>query len=411
MKYSAAHSFYWSVMCSSIGFASIFLLSKHFSNSQIGLVLALANIFAVLLQPAVAAFADRTRKISMKDLIVVLTAAAGALAAARSFSAGSFFVLAVLLTLESAVLYTLQPLVNSLGMQFINKGVGINFGLARGMGSISYAVLSVLLGIFVDGFGTDLLPVISTGFYIALGIVIYAFTKKRSADTESNTVCPENRKLTSEPKSANTNHLVSFFTHNKKFAALMIAVSLTFCSHTMINNYLIQITENVGGTAKEMGIAIGIAAAIELPAMILFGFLVKKIRCSSILKFSLFFFTLKAALTMSATNVWMLYVAQIFQFSSYALFIPASVYYVNEIICKEDLAKGQAFMTSAITLGGVAASLLGGFLLDNSGVRGMIFAGLIATALGLVIGLYGIERVEVKGCRSEGASSQESSVS
>ncbi|WP_444658136.1 MFS transporter [Caproiciproducens sp. R2] len=405
MKYSAAHSFYWSIVCSSLGFASIFLLSKHFSNSQIGLVLALANIFAVLLQPAVAAFADRTRKISMKNLIVVLTGAAGALAAARSFPSESFFILAVLLTLESAILYTLQPLVNSLGMQFINKGVGINFGLARGMGSISYAVLSVLLGILVDGFGTGLLPVISTGLYIALGIVVYTFTKRQSTDAESDTDYPENMEMTREPKNTDTNHLLSFFIHNKKFAALMIAVSLTFCSHTMINNYLIQITENVGGTAKNMGIATGIAAAIELPAMILFGFLVKKIRCSSILKFSLVFFTVKAALTMLATNVWMLYVAQIFQFSSYALFIPASVYYVNEIICKEDLAKGQAFMTSAITLGGVAASLLGGLLLDLSGVRGMIFVGLIATALGLIIGLYGIEKVEVKGCKSEEASS------
>ncbi|MGX8700887.1 MFS transporter [Caproiciproducens sp.] len=403
MKYSAAHSFYWSIVCSSLGFASIFLLSEHFSNSQIGLVLALANIFAVLLQPAVAAFADRTRKISMKNLIVVLTGAAGALAAARSFLSGSFFILAVLLTLESAVLYTLQPLVNSLGMQFINKGIGINFGLARGMGSISYAVLSVLLGILVDSFGTGLLPVISTGLYLALGIVIYTFTKERSADTESDTACPENME-TSEPKKADA-HPFSFFMQNKKFAALMIAVSLTFCSHTMINNYLIQITENVGGTAKEMGIATGIAAAIELPAMVLFGFLVKKIRCSSILKFSLVFFTVKAALTMLAADVRTLYAAQIFQFGSYALFIPASVYYVNEIIRKEDLAKGQAFMTSAITLGGVAASLLGGLLLDLSGVRGMIFAGLIATALGLIIGFYGIEKVEVKECQSEEASS------
>ena len=398
IKYSGVHSFYWSVFCSSFSFASVFLLSKHFTNSQIGIVLAIANVFAVLLQPAVAAFADTTNRISMKDLIVIMIGIAGMLAAARCFMSKEFIVLAVLFILELTMLFTLQPLVNSLGMQLINKGIEINFGLARGMGSMAYAVLSILLGVLVDNLGTDSLPVVSFGLYIALGIAIYTFKKNQSTHAECDTICAERVEVAGEVQNVDTNNLFSFFTHNKRFAALIVAVSLAFCSHSMINNYLIQITENVGGTAKDMGIATGIAAAIELPAMILFGFCVKKIRCSLILKFSLFFFMVKTAITLLATNVWMLYAAQIFQFTSYALFIPASVYYVNEIIKKDDLAKGQAFMTSAITLGGVTAGLLGGWLLDHSGVKGMILAGLIAAALGFIIGLCAIEKVEVKEC-------------
>lgn len=405
IKYSAVHSFYWSVFCSSLSFASVFLLSKHFNNSQIGIVLAIGNIFAVLLQPAVAAFADKTKKISMKDIIVIFVVAAGALAAVRCFISEYFVVLAVLFILELTILFTLQPLVNSLGMQLINKGIGINFGLARGIGSMTYAVFSILLGVLVEHLGTDSLPVVSVGLYVVLGIVISTFTKKQSIHDEDDTVFSESDEITGEAKNAVTDSLFSFLAQNRKFTALMAAVSLTFCSHSMINNYLIQITENVGGTAKDMGIATGIAAAIELPAMILFGFLVKKIRCSSILKFSLFFFMIKTAVTLLATNVWMLYVAQIFQFGSYALFIPASIYYVNETITRDNLAKGQAFMTSAITLGGVAASLLGGLLLDGPGVSGMLLVGLIASALGLAIGLYATEKEEGKEYASDKPSS------
>lgn len=395
IKYSAVHSFYWSIFCSSLGFASVFLLSKHFRNSQIGIVFAVANILSVLLQPAVAAFADTARKISMKDLILILVGTAGALAAARCFLSEYFIVLSLVFILELTILLTLQPLVNSLGMQLINTGIGVNFGLARGMGSMTYAVFSVLLGVLVENLGTDSLPVVSVGLYIALGAAVYTFTKKQSPHTEGDAILSESIGVTDKTEIDDTNHLFSFFIHNKKFVALMAAVSLTFCSHSMINNYFIQITENVGGTAKDMGIATGIAAAIELPAMVLFGFWVKKIRCSSILKLSLFFFMVKAALTMLATNVWMLYAAQMFQFSSYALFIPASVYYVNEIIKKDDMAKGQAFMTSAITLGGVAASLLGGWLLDGSGAGRMLFVGLIAAALGFIIGFCAVEKVGV----------------
>ncbi len=401
IKYAGIHSFYWPVICSSASFASVFLLSKHFKNSQIGIVLAIANIIAVFLQPAVAAFADTTNKVSMKDLIVILVGTAGALAVSLCFMSKYFIVLAVLFILELIILYTLHPLVNSLGMQLINKGIAINFGLARGMGSMAYAICSILLGVLVENLGTDSLLVVSAGFCIALGIVIYTFTNKQFTYAESDTTHSESVKITKAAKNVYMDNLFSFFSHNKKFTAFMLAVSFTFCSHSMISNYLIQITENVGGAAKDMGIATGIAAAIELPAMILFGFCVKKIRCSSILKFSLFFFMVKTAITMLANNVWMLYTAQIFQFSSYALFIPASVYYVNETIKKDDLAKGQAFMTSAITLGGVAASLIGGWVLDSSGVGRMLFVGLIAATLGFIIGLYAIEKVEIKEYTSD----------
>lgn len=392
IKYSAVHSFYWSVFCSSLGFAAVFLLSKHFSNSEIGIVLAIANIFAVLLQPAAAAFADTTQKISMKDLTVIFAAAAGALAAVRCFTAVSFAVLAVLFILELTILLTLQPLVNSLGMQLINKGIGINFGFSRGIGSVTYAAFSILLGILVERFGTDSLPAVSAGLYILLGIAIYTLTGNPTAPDKSSTLSSEDAESSRETKPASTDNPVSFLAQNKKFTALMAAISLTFCSHSMISNYLIQITENLGGTAKDMGIATGIAAVIELPAMILFGFLVKKIRCSSILKFSLFSFMLKTLITVLATNVWMLYIAQLFQFGSYALFVPASVYYVNETIPRENLAKGQAFMTSATTLGGVTASLFGGLLLDGPGVSGMLLVGLIASALGFAIALYAAEK-------------------
>lgn len=353
------------------------------------MVLALANIFAVMMQPAVAAFADTTKKISMKNLSVILVGIAGMLAAARFFMSDIFWALAVLFILELTLLFTLQPLVNSLGMQLINNGIGINFGLARGTGSMAFAVLSILLGIVVDRFGTDSLPIVSVVLYIMLGTAVFTFTNPRSKNDIHPTAVEGHSE---EPSSSN---LLTFVANNKKFCVLMVAVALTFCSHTMINNYMIQITENVGGTSKEMGIATGIAAAIELPAMILFGFLLKKYRCSSILKYSLLFFMIKTLITLLAANVWVLYFAQLLQCSAYALFIPGSIYYVNRVIKKEDLAKGQAFMTSAITLGGVAASLVGGWLLDGPGVGGMLMVGLIASVLGLIIGFYSIERVDI----------------
>ncbi len=395
IQYAIIQSFYWSVFCSSYSFATVFLLARQFTNSQIGIVLGVAGLSSAFLQPAVAAFVDKAGKISIEETIVILIGMAAALASTRFFFSDSFMTLVLLFIFELSILYTLQPLVNTLGMRFINQGIEINFGLARGVGSMAYAIVSVILGALTQNFGAGSLPLISVGLYIVLGITVYIFMQRPAANSEGDALHPKS----AIPENAGhgaASGLIPFLTRYKRFFVFLIAVVFTFCSHSMINNYLIQITKNVGGTAKEMGIANAISAILELPAMILFGFLFKKIRCSFILKFALFFFIIKAAVTLWAANVWALYAAQLLQFPSYALFIPASIFYVNEVIDRDDSTKGQAFMTSAITLGGVAASSLGGWLLDQSGTGGMLLVGLICAALGAVIGILASGKAKAK---------------
>ena len=188
--------------------------------------------------------------------------------------------------------------------------------------------------------------------------------------------------------------MIQFVRKYKLFILLIFATAITFCSHTMINNYFIQVIEHVGGNTKDMGTAIGLAAFIELPAMTLFMPLIKRIRCSAILRSTFVFFLIKALITLFASNVYLIYVAQLFQFSAYAMFIPASIYYVNQIIGEADLVKGQAFMTGAITLSGVIASLVGGVILDGPGVRVMLIVGVFSSVVGLLLSIPSIQKTK-----------------
>lgn len=395
-KYAAIHGSYWPIFCSSYSFASVFLLSRNFNNSEIGLVLAIANIFAVFLQPAIASYADKTKKISLKNLTAILALIACVLTAVRCFIPNVLTVLAVLLTLELTILFSLQPLINALGMRLINKGIGINFGLARGIGSAAFAVCSYIVGVLVEHFGPEASPVVSVCFFISLIIFVYTYTKEKKDALEDVKQADDSSVINEKqeddaPAAAN---ILAFAMKYKRFVLLLLAIALTFCSHSMINNYFIQITENVGGNTKDMGFAIGIAAVIELPAMMLFTYLVKKIRCSTIMKMSFVFFAMKAVITFLAPNVVMIDASQILQFGAYAMFIPASIFYVNQTIARQDLVKGQAFTTGAITMGGVLASLLGGWLLDGPGVSTMLFVGIVMTLCGLLIALFAVERTQ-----------------
>ena len=392
MRYAFIHGFYWPLLCCSFSFGAVFFLSKGYSNSQTGAVLAAASILAVLAQPAAAAFADRPGRVSMKQLILILSAVGAVLAVVRFFCSNLAIVPAVLFILEQAAVYALQPLMNALAVQVMNSGGKINFGLSRGIGSITYAVISILLGIFLRTEKTDVLPLFSVIFYVAYVVAVFKFPAAGRSESK--------KEMPHEPGRDSAAGYPPRRKTNVRFLLLLLAVVCAFCSQSMIGNFLIQIEKHVGGTAENVGIANGLSAAIELPAMAVFGLLIRKFRSGTLLKISFAGFVCKALATMAAPSVAALYLVQIFQFSAYALFIPASVYYANEIIPESSLAKGQAALTSAATFGAVAANLLGGWILDGFGVAAMLLASVLSAAAGFAVGLPAVRRTQPKNSRT-----------
>ena len=172
----------------------------------------------------------------------------------------------------------------------------------------------------------------------------------------------------------------------------VVGVVLVFFTHTIINNFFIQVITPIGGTESQMGIAVFIAAIVELPAMAMFNIMRKKINCATLLKLSVVMFALKHLLTFLATNIFMIYVAQVLQIGAYAIFIPASVYYVNEVISKQDLVKGQSMVTVGITASGIIANFAGGILLDAVGVYHLLMIGVVVSVVGGLIVFGSIEK-------------------
>jgi len=97
------------------------------------------------------------------------------------------------------------------------------------------------------------------------------------------------------------------------------------------------------------------------------------------------FFFLKAVGTYISPNIPLFYVTQVFQICAWGLIAVCSVEYVNQEMRPEDVVKGQAWFTTMNTLGVILGSLLGGVLLDNFGVPGMIALSIAASAAGAVV--------------------------
>ena len=127
LLYAIIQGGYWSSFCATYGFATVFLLSRGFTTSQIGISIALANVLAVVCQPTVATIADEAKKISLHALTILLIVADFILFGLLFFTGNIFIATMALFVLTNTVSQTVQPLINSISFYYINRGVDMNF--------------------------------------------------------------------------------------------------------------------------------------------------------------------------------------------------------------------------------------------------------------------------------------------
>lgn len=387
IKYSAIQALYFGSFCALMGYASVYLLAQNVSNSLIGTILAGISVVVVFTQPAIASFADKNKHIELKNIVAIFVAIAVVLSFAIYFAKGMTLLVLCLFVGISTCLQTITPLMNSLAFAFEKHGYEINYGIARGIGSAAYAIASFILGYLVEDYGTSIIPIVYLVLNIILLVVVHGYVLPKNAiKTTQEDVKQEEQEEQLSFK--------DFFLEYKKFMVFVFGIVVVYFTHTIINNFFIQILTPIGGSESDMGTAVFLAAIVELPAMGLFNVIRKKINVSTLLKFCAIMFAVKHTLTFLATNMTLIYIAQLTQMMAYAILIPASVYYVNTIISKKDQIKGQSMVTMAMTASGIVANLVGGFLLDGIGVHNVLLLGTIVSIVGAVIVILSVEKVE-----------------
>ena len=149
VQYSALQGCYWMLFCAVYSFSTVYLLARGFTSAQIGVCIAVGNVCGVILQPTFAGIADRSQKLTIHKLTALLAALMLFTVALQYFTPDILWPVAILFVCTNALLQVLQPLVNSVSIYYINRGVNVDFGIARGIGSLLYAVCSSILGALV----------------------------------------------------------------------------------------------------------------------------------------------------------------------------------------------------------------------------------------------------------------------
>lgn len=385
IRYMMSNFFYFSMFASMMAFVSVYLLHKGFDNATIGTVLSVTSVSSIVFQTWLANFVDKRKNLRVQDVVTFIVAVIVGGSLVLYFMPAEIGIIAIVVVIF-ALSQSLTALLNSLAFIYERFGININYGVARGTGSAAYAITTMLLGYVVDATSPDLLPL----FYATFGILIIVSVRSFFLPEDQRVVVQEVDEPLEEQVAADQT-LIEFIGKYKRLVLLMGGVVFLFFAHTIINNFFIQIITPIGGDSASMGTAIFIGAMVELPAMMNFNQISKKIPVSRLLIISAVFFLAKHTLTFFAPNIFVIYLAQALQIGAFAVAYPALVAYINSIVDLKDLVKGQSLLTIAMALSSVFASFLGGVLLDSIGTSQTLLLGVVTTAIGLVIIIFTVE--------------------
>ena len=362
LHFSLLWALFWGTYATLWNYRTVFLLHHGFTNSQIGLVSSCALLLPIAVQPLLSALSGRSSRVTSRALAMTLTALS-MVCCAGIWLFENDTVYSVLLIVIGVALTVTVPYFNAMSMEFVMRGVDLNFGASRSCGSVSFSLMSLVMGAALERAAPTLVLPVFLLFSGALLLALFLFRYPR-------------------------------------FALMLAACFLLVCSQTTLNTFMIQIVGKVGGGESVTGTAYFLSSIVELPAMLLFAKVRRKIPLRTLLFLSAAFFTVRATFFLVAGSTLVIYIGCTMQFFAYALLAIATVYYVTEEIDEANQAKGQALIYIIPSgVGAAFGTLCGGRLLDVGGVDALLLFCVLAAAAGTAVMVPALYAKHPKGAK------------
>ena len=344
------------------GFGPVLLLYHGLSNSALGVITSLALVLPLLIQPALASLSDADPRWTSRRLALVLSLITLAAAVAMMLLPEHKTVLLASYAVIGVTLVCTAPFFNSMVMEYHLRGVNINYGIGRGTGSTTYAIVALVMGFVLERRSpTVILPVLLA----ALAVQIAAVWSFRYP------LPPAPAAQEGEPP-----QVLGVWGLLRKYPAfpvMLVGCALLQGGHNACNTYMIHIASKVGAGEGLMGVILAVSAFAELPAMALFPRMHRRFSLRTLFLVCAAAFVGKNVLFLLAQSPVLLYLAAALQFFEFGIFLPATVYYAAETLDTANQAKGQGLIhVFSNGVGPAVMTAIGGRLIDRAGINTMV---------------------------------------
>ena len=233
LKYRFLLGTHTMMFCVGFGYATSYLQNLNVPDGTIGISISAFSLLGALLQFLLGRVADKSRRWNFKNLLILLAsiqlASSLILPFITSFSALSTILFGSILFIT----YSMLPLLNSVSFFYASRNLKVDFGIARGIGSTTYGIISIILGKAVTTFGTGCIPVFSAAVSLALLVESLLLPSPAGFTAEGN----HERTLTSnnDTRSKQTPLLFRY----PAFTLMLFGVTIVMVFHNMNITYLL----------------------------------------------------------------------------------------------------------------------------------------------------------------------------
>lgn len=374
-KCSGLMAAYYAVHCIVLSYVTLYLGSIGCSDLFISIVVASGCALGGVFQIVTGRILDTSRKWNWKMILLLFGILELILSVSRQIipvRSWQWIAYGLIIVVQ----LMLMPMVNLSCFDYSAKGMKVNFGFVRGIGSAAFAVFSFVIGKAASVMGSGCIPWLSS-VLIALFLISVLIMPDPGKPPVSG------RKQTSRVK------ISAFIRQYPAFTVMVAGLGLLMLFHNLINSFFIRVVEYLSGGSDSLGIALGIGAIAEIPVLLLYSRIQgkKNNNSSRLIVVSCIFFVIRSVMYLLSGNVVMIYLVQLLQGVSFGLMVAARSTYADECMRAEDKATGQSMMTFTDAFGGVAGTLTGGILLNQGGVSYMLAGGIVIVLLGSAIAM------------------------
>ncbi len=382
--YAALQSFFWCANCTYFSFLVIYLTSKQFSEFEIGLAMTLLAAVSILSPSILGYISDYV--FPVKNIIIFMMMLSIPVAFTLGMSVTLVPVALLSVTLMGITEKSLVSVIDSWGVKIRRGKPYLNYGVSRGIASLSYAVAALSLGQIFNVIGIDNLFWIHAIF--AAGCIAAALFLDHVPT------------LTGQSQKKSYYAAIKQLASNKKYVLLVICMALAGMSFVTSFTFQPILLTQMGGTAFHMGLSLFVMAGSEVPVMFYFSRIAEKYKLVFLLNLAFLFTFFRVIANVLAPNLGWLISVQAIQAFSFGLYLPAVLMYISLIT--DDHLKGTA-ITLAVSVGegfaGIGGNLFGGYLAEKLGVRSVFYLFSLFALAAFLIFLVGnklIDRMDAK---------------
>jgi MFS transporter, PPP family, 3-phenylpropionic acid transporter len=370
IKFSLLYFFVCGAMACYYPFMVIYYQSRNIKYSQIGMLLAINSLVAVIAQPVWGILTDKYLN-KKKSFLIVLTAST--ILILGFVPAKSFGFIAIWIMIFMIFQSPTQSISDAYCYEAIDSFKTLQYGKLRLMGSIGYAIIALGMAYVIKRTSIEI------SFYVYAIICLLAIIVLLKIDVKSKVV----------GSNINFDDIIEIF-KNRKFIILCLSALLISACMNANGNYLVTLIQKTGGDVSNIGVLWFVVAMSELPAFFIGAKLLKRFSVLNIYYASLIFYTSRFFLDSLCHNYQFAIAIQLLQAITYPLFIMATLQYVTDIVpVKARTTAITVFAALTAGIGGFVGSIAGGAIIQNFSVFVMfrIMSGVAIVALFIGVSL------------------------